>query len=192
MTTETLTLTQARDRAIETLQDAVEKDLIELDDFEAKMDAVMQAPNHHAIAEVVEGLPSSQGAIGEVRSSFDPAPMPIALSAVFGGASRKPVGVLPREMKARAVFGGVDLDLREARFQPGITLIRCTAVFGGVDIQVPPDVRLEVLGSGIFGGFDESGSERGRAESSGDVIVRVVGKAVFGGVSAKKKKADRG
>lgn len=190
MATDTLTLTQARDRAIETLQDAVAKDLIELDDFEAKMDAVMNAPNHGAVAQVVEGLPSSQGALAEVRSSFDPAPMPIALSAVFGGASRKPVGVLPREMKARAVFGGVDLDLREARFQPGITLIRCTAVFGGVDIQVPPDVRLEVLGSGIFGGFDEAPGEGGQATSS-EVVVRVVGRAVFGGVSAKKKRGER-
>jgi len=188
-TTTTLTLNQARDKAIDTLQDAVANDQLELDVFEEKMDAVLAARDHKAIAEVVEGLSSSTTALAEVRSSFEVSVAPIELTAIFGGTSRRPIGVVPREMKAKAVFGGVDLDLREARFQPGITTIRCKAVFGGVDILVPPGVRLEMSGTGIFGGFGET---PGDDDSLPDApIVRVVGKAIFGGVSAKKKKNER-
>jgi hypothetical protein len=186
---DTKTLSEARDHAIAVLQDAVAADRIELDGFEERMDAVMAARDHAAIHAAVADLPGAAVALPEVRSSFELAVEPIQMTAIFGGSQRRVAGIVPRELRARAVFGGVDLDLRGARFQPGTTTIHCTAVFGGVDIKLPPDVCVDVGGTGIFGGFDEARGD-GESHPHPEVVVRIVGRAIFGGVSARRRKAD--
>ncbi len=50
-----------------------------------------------------------------------------------------------------AVFGGLDLDLRQAVIREDI-VIHATAVFGGIDIFVPPNVKVKLQSVPIFGG----------------------------------------
>lgn len=54
-----------------------------------------------------------------------------------------------------AVFGGVDLDLREAEINDDI-VIDCVSVFGGIDIKLPRDVNVKVSGVPIFGGVENN------------------------------------
>lgn len=54
-----------------------------------------------------------------------------------------------------AVFGGVDLDLREAVIEDDI-VIDCVSVFGGIDIKLPKDVNVKVSGVPIFGGIENN------------------------------------
>ena len=53
-----------------------------------------------------------------------------------------------------AVFGGIELDLRDALITEDIT-ITTTSIFGGIDINVPPNVRVDVSSTPIFGGVSD-------------------------------------
>ena len=60
--------------------------------------------------------------------------------------------------KIIAVFGGADLDLREAVLPPsGEITLDVIAVFGGADIKIPPEMRVIDSGTAIMGGRDITG-----------------------------------
>lgn len=57
-----------------------------------------------------------------------------------------------------AVFGAVELDLRNAIIEDDI-VIDCVSVFGGVDIMVPDDVKIVSSGVPIFGGLENKAKQ---------------------------------
>lgn len=74
-------------------------------------------------------------------------------SAVFCGTSYQITGEKFMGTTINAIFGGVDLDLRNAIIDEDI-VINATAVFGGIEIKVPPNVKVKVSNIPIFGGVD--------------------------------------
>ena len=52
-----------------------------------------------------------------------------------------------------AIFGGVELDLRNAQIQQD-RVINASAVFGGIEIFLPSGVNVKVKSTPIFGGVD--------------------------------------
>ncbi len=105
--------------------------------------------------------------------------------AVFGGATRKGEWVMPTQLTAFAMFGGVELDLTRVTFAAAECEITAVAIFGGVDITVPEGLAVHVEGVGIFGGFDQSAEGPGRP---GAPVLRIKGAAIFGGVDVKRPK----
>ncbi len=104
--------------------------------------------------------------------------------AVFGGSQRTGLWNPPAHVRSVAVFGGVDLDFRQAELAPGsLTHVHCFATFGGVSICVPPTVNLVTQGLGIFGGF----AGKNRQVDPAAPTVKVTGLAVFGGVDVRVK-----
>lgn len=101
--------------------------------------------------------------------------------AVMFGIGKKGVWVPPRHMEIFCFWGGAALDFREAIFPSGVTEIDVTCVMGGAEILVPPGVRLEVSGSGLMGGFDETGYG-GVPIGPGAPVIRINGLAIMGGV----------
>ncbi len=97
--------------------------------------------------------------------------------AIFSGNESKIVGKLENTALI-AIFGGVDLDLREANTEDEIT-INCTCLFGGIDIIAPPNVYFEVKGIPIFGGIEN------KTHSEGEKKVKVNCTCIFGGISIK-------
>ena len=104
--------------------------------------------------------------------------------AIMGGATRKGSWVVPPSFTAVAIMGGVDLDLREARFEVPSVTINAVAFWGGIEIKAPPDIRVVVDGVGIMGGFE---GPRDEAPVEGVVTVRVTGVAIMGGVEVKRR-----
>lgn len=51
------------------------------------------------------------------------------------------------------IFGGTEVDLRQARPAPGGAAMDIVAAFGGVEIVVPEGWRVEVKGIPLFGGW---------------------------------------
>ena len=100
--------------------------------------------------------------------------------AVFGGSGRKGKWRVRKNNQAFALFGGIDLDLRNAVFEGRTIEMTAICCFGGLDIKVPRgmDVRNEVVG--IFGGSDTS--DVGDPQPGAPTLV-VKGLALFGGVS---------
>ena len=54
-----------------------------------------------------------------------------------------------------AIFGGIDLDLRNAKFQKD-TKIKMCCIFGGVDLFVPDDVNAKIVSNSFFGSLISS------------------------------------
>lgn len=109
-------------------------------------------------------------------------------AAIAGAFSAKGGWLVPRYLKVLAVAGGGDLDLREARFAPGVTTIDVVCIAGGVDLILPEGVRVEVIGAAFLGGFDH---KSGMAVEDPDApIVRVSGLAVLGGVDVTRSRRE--
>ena len=83
-----------------------------------------------------------------------------------------------------ALFGGVDLDLRDAYLLNPGARIDVTTAFGGVNIIVPPEWKVVVKGIPIFGGW--SNKTRGKDYVNLEApILNVHCFVAFGGVDIK-------
>lgn len=82
------------------------------------------------------------------------------------------------------IFGGIDLDLREAGIKGDSAAIEVNSIFGGASIRIPANWSAEVQGVGIFGGFsDRSLHPDPRTPGLKHLIVK--GAAVFSGVDVR-------
>lgn len=101
--------------------------------------------------------------------------------AIFGGVEKRNTSTRFTGADLTALFGGAELDLREAAIEDRPAHVNAVAMFGGVEIAAPRDwnVRMDVLP--VFGG---TGDERAHERSDHDAVDLVVtGIAAFGGVT---------
>lgn len=104
-----------------------------------------------------------------------------SLFAAFGGVERRNTSKAFTGADLTAIFGGAELDLRDAEPASRPATVNAVALFGGAEIIVPREwnVRLEVIP--VLGA---SSDERPRREETNEQVDLVVtGFAAFGGVS---------
>jgi hypothetical protein len=101
--------------------------------------------------------------------------------AVFGGTAVRVTSPEFLRASATALFGGAELDLRDAAVPAPPAYVDATALFGGVEVIVPRDwnVRLDVLP--VLGGAEDERVRRERTHESVDLVV--TGTALFGAVT---------
>lgn len=80
-----------------------------------------------------------------------------------------------------AIFGGIKLDLRDAKIKKDV-VINATAIFGGIDVLVPEDVEVKIKSTSIFGGASNK-SKNEVNEKSNTIYVNAT--CLFGGVDIK-------
>jgi hypothetical protein len=102
--------------------------------------------------------------------------------AVFGAVTRTGRWRVRKHAKALALFGGIDLDLRDAVFEDALVEISGIWCFGGLDIKVPGGMQVRDQTAGIFGGTDVR--DLGEPQPGAPTLV-IKGMAVFGGVSVR-------
>ncbi len=105
------------------------------------------------------------------------------LAAVFSGGKRIVNTDDFRGGVISAVFGGFEVDLRQAGMKADSALIKADTVFGGVEIKIPTTWCAEVQGAGVFGGYSDESSHPPLTPGTKRLIVK--GGAVFGGVVVK-------
>lgn len=76
-----------------------------------------------------------------------------------------------------AIFGGIDLNLRNAYFQEDVVL-NCTSVFGGIDIHVPANINVQISCIPIFGGV----SNKRNSNNPGAPTLFINATCMFGGI----------
>lgn len=106
--------------------------------------------------------------------------------AFMSGARRAGPWVVPPRYTAVAVMGGVELDLRHARFSEPVVTIQAFTLMGRVSIIVPDDIELDVSGFAFMGGFDHPAAA---PAAPGAPVLRVIGFALMGGVDIKRRNA---
>jgi hypothetical protein len=104
------------------------------------------------------------------------------LVAVFSGGKHKVTGDF-RGGVISAVFGGYEVDLRDATMQGNSVVLKADAVFGGVELKIPQDWLAVVQGAAIFGGYTDETRRPPLTPDTKRLIVK--GGAVFGGVVVK-------
>jgi len=105
--------------------------------------------------------------------------------AVFGGTRRRVNSQDFQGGEAFAMFGGVEIDLRQAATTREEVVIEINAIFGGVEVRVPETWNVIVRGAGIFGGYEDETMDTRIAPDGKQPRLIVNGFAVFGGVTVK-------
>ena len=194
-----------RARMADVIGDAYAEGRLNREEYEERLTATLGARTAADLVPVLDGLPPATIAAAlapltgmAVAVPPHPAPVPAtgwhppagvdssssAVVAIFGGATRKGEWVVPPQLTAFAMFGGVELDLTHVTFAQAESEIIAVAVMGGVEITVPEGLTVHVDGVGIFGGFDQKAEGPGQP---GAPVLRIKGAALFGGVEVKRK-----
>ena len=105
-------------------------------------------------------------------------------TAVFGGTKLLSHTQQFRGAWLTAIFGGITLDLRDARPIPDGATVNATAAFGGVEILVPKGWRITVRSTPIFGGVEDK-TDHTTAPAANAPTLQVDAVTIFGGVGIK-------
>jgi hypothetical protein len=113
--------------------------------------------------------------------------------AFLGSTEREGHWELPRHLRALAVLGNVEIDLRNAVVGVGLYEIEAVAVFGNVEITVPPEINVECDGDALLGTFTVQYEGRvNTAAATRDSTIRVTGSAYAAAVTVRVKGPDEG
>ena len=196
-----------RERVAEHLRDAMAEGRLDMAEFQERLDITYQARTYGELAPITRDLPSAAGGAGtgvapvsmtkSPRPAGDPdgpnwparigaAPTSSGAFAFWGGFVRKGRWTISRVFTVFAMWGGGEIDLRDASFEDRDTTIRCFALMGGMQVTVPPGLNVDVTGIGVMGGFGgrHSFHEGGDPDAP---RVKITGFALMGGVGVERK-----
>jgi predicted membrane protein len=107
-------------------------------------------------------------------------------SAIFGGIEKRLNSREFRGGRLQAIFGGIELDLRDADMLGNEAVIHANAIFGGIEMRVPETWYVATRGQGVFGGFSDSTrfSPPADPEKPKKTLI-VLGTSLFGGVEIR-------
>ena len=186
-------VTHTRQVTIDALCEHFANDLMSVDEFERRIDAAHQASTNDQLKELLRDLPGGDvPAVVEKAAVPAPAPRnPVTAAAnvkdhgfvvaVMGGAGRKGRWTPARKNHSIAIFGGAELDFRDAIMPPGVTELQIFTVCGGVEVIVPPGMNVESHGFALMGGFDHAADNYERPDADAPTL-RITGFALMAGV----------
>jgi hypothetical protein len=105
-------------------------------------------------------------------------------NVIFSGFKRRITDGDFRGAYITAIFGGGELNLRQASMSGDSAVVTVSAIFGGIELKVPRNWLVVSQGTGIFGGFSDS-TDQPPEDTPGLKRLIVRGEAVFGGVDIK-------
>ena len=164
----------SRERIIEQLKQYYANDELTEAEFESRLKEAHAARTIPDLENIVADLPALVAPRADLR-----------ISATLSGQERKLTGIAPREITVRSRMGYVEVDLRDARFAPGVTTIAVRSFMGYVEIHLPVGVRVESHGHALFGYFALKG-----LDEESQSIVEIRGRAIFGYVEIILPDAD--
>jgi len=178
-----------REQAANVLREAAGQGRISMDELDERLELAYAAKTYADLTAVTHDLPQAGTALSPAGAALVPdriggTPRTKFSIAILSGARRMGSWVLPRQYVAVAVMGGVELDLREARFSEPEVTIQAYTLMGGIQITVPEDIEVDVSGIAFMGGFDHNASGPG---VPGAPRLKVIGFAMMGGVEVRRK-----
>jgi predicted membrane protein len=105
--------------------------------------------------------------------------------AIFGGGNARLITKNFQGGDIVAIFGGFDIDLRDAEMEGTEAVITATSIFGGGEIKVPYNWSVAMQGVGLFGGYSEK-TRHDKTDAAAPMKTLIIrGVSLFGGVSVK-------
>jgi len=175
-----------RDQVADKLREALAEGRITPEEHAERIDAVYKAKTYAELTPVLSDLPGETPSVSLHKEETEPAPAsePANIVAVFSGADRRGRWLVEPKTTLTMVFGGVELDLRQAVLSQREVEINITCVFGGLDITVPPGVRVTWNGFTMFGGQQLPGDD---PDDLNAPHVKLTGLILFGGIDVKRR-----
>jgi Domain of unknown function (DUF1707) len=180
-----------RHQVAEILREAAGEGRLDLDELDQRLEAAYAAKTYADLVPITSDLPlagppASSPPVNRLVPGAPAARYDRTL-ALMGAASRKGVWEVGESHTTFAMWGGIDIDLREARFTARETVIYASTIWGGIDITVNAQTNVVVEGVGIMGAYDQ-GRDRVDADITADSpTVRIKGVALMGAVSVTRK-----
>ena len=163
-----------REQAVVRCRDAMAEGRLTLDEFSQRMESAYAARTHDDLERIVSDLPAPAAAPPATRRRASRFTI-----SIFSGLDRKGRWHVARKHWVFSIFGGSDLDFRDASLERGEATVYVVDVFGGTDLYVPEGIDVDFHGFGLFGGADEHGHEP--PPRPGAPVLHIVAIAVFGG-----------
>jgi hypothetical protein len=153
-----------RERVATLLNAAYAEGRLSREEHDERVDQLMVAKTFDDLVPITRDLvvvrprddaqPMTAPAAGFEIDTTSGSDQPARMVAIFGGVARNGKWRVRRKTQVLALFGGIDLDLRDAVFEGSTVEISGICCFGGLDIKVPEGVHVSNEMVGIFGGTD--------------------------------------
>lgn len=102
--------------------------------------------------------------------------------AFFSGFNRRLNSKAFRWGRVTALFGGAEIDLRDAELSKDGAKMELTAIFGGIDVKIPEDWNIVLNSNAIFGGVGNKSLNPVEPEGKN---LEIMANAIFGGIEIK-------
>ncbi|HEY0672415.1 MAG TPA: DUF1707 domain-containing protein [Longimicrobiales bacterium] len=186
-------LQSRREQTIATLCEHFSRDNLTVEEFERRLDAAHRVQTMPELTQLLQDLPALPVQPTAVAATSSSVPKVSTHArehqhfiAIMGGVEKRGLWQPAQKTYCYALMGGVNLDYREALLPPGETELTIIAMMGGAEIIVPPDMRVDVDGIAIMGGFDH-GPEMTSTDPSAPVL-KINGFCLMGGVEVTVRK----
>lgn len=174
-----------REEVVETLRRHAGEGRLDVDELDERLDAVYAARTRAELEPLTADLPVAPSSVtvepGRGGTRF--------VLGILGGGDRRGRWRVAERVMVVNVFGGADLDLREATLAGPETTIWVISLFGGSDIIVPAGVDAELSSFALFGG-DELKLE-GPEPPPGAPVIHVRTLSIFGGTDVTTRRGRR-
>ena len=192
-----MSLDLERERVVQQLCTAYANDQLTTGELEARLERAYKSPDRAQLLTVLEGLTV-------VRLPIETAPPPTPTTrpsapyyapgrgigpdekryvAVFSEVKKEGAWTPARYIVAKAIFGSVHFDFREAQIPLEGIELDLDVMMGEAKITLPPGVGAEVDCNSILGSIED----KSRPAIPGAPIVRVKGGAVMGSITVVTK-----
>ena len=179
-----------RHKVAELLREAAGEGRLDLEELDERLEATYRAKTYADLVPLTADLPMGRQAPDARPMGGDvglPAVRHDSSLAIMSGVSRKGVWEVGSTHTAFTLMGGVDLDLRTARFTSRETVIHAYAIWGGIDVYVNAGTRVIVDGVGIMGAFDQARDRVAPDIGPDSPVVRLTGFALMAGVTVQRR-----
>lgn len=190
-----------RERIAQTLHTALGEGRITVHELEERLDTVYAAKTVGQLRPVVADLPDASNSaavqpaqpstVGAGEERIGGTPGSTSSIAIMSGADRKGNWVLPHQHNSFAFWGGVEIDLRKARFAEQHCTITAVAIMGGIDITVPDDIVVDVSGIGFMGAFESEDKGAVGTPAANAPVVKITGLAFWGAVTVIRRPREK-
>ena len=165
-----------REIALALLREASVDGRLTLEDLAERAELVHAARTRDEVAAATAGL--------EAPAAPVPAEDVVRHRALLSSFAREGRWTLSRQSRFSAVFGSIQLDLREAVLPGPEVEIEAKAVFGSVEVMVPEGVVVEVSGGGALSSQEV---RVGGLTPEGAPVIRIHHRGVCGSLSVRSR-----
>jgi hypothetical protein len=171
---------EERDRTAAVLGDALATGRLSAEEHNERLEATYAARTLGELAPITADLPVPGGRT-EPLPPFENAPV----RALFSKVRRSGQWPVPPHTVARAQFGAIVIDLRQAVFTRREVVIEANSFCGKVVIVAPDDAQVYDTGTALFGKRSQTG--RREAKGGDGPVIRITGRSVFGHVRVTRR-----